>query len=150
MKAKEFFDKVASMRYHQKQYFASKDPSILVKSKELEREIDAEIKRVQNILDTRKAGREPTSYEINGNVYIEGQKQLGEDVEYYRGQYPNTYTPITTILRSINLSASRLNESDCFGIDVSTDSQGRCYTFTVVEWSRECGFLVRYTGIGKV
>ena len=48
MKPKEFFDKVAEMRSAQKEYFRTRSPKALSESKRLEREIDAEIKRVND------------------------------------------------------------------------------------------------------
>ena len=50
MKPKEFFDKVAEMRSAQKEYFRTRNPQALSESKRLEREIDAEIKRVNDIM----------------------------------------------------------------------------------------------------
>lgn len=49
MNPREFFYKVVEMRKLQKEYFKSRSPFILEKSKNIEREIDAEIKRVQAI-----------------------------------------------------------------------------------------------------
>ena len=48
MKPKEFFDKVVQMREAQKEYFRTRSPQALSESKRLEREIDAEIKRVND------------------------------------------------------------------------------------------------------
>ena len=50
MKPKEFFDKVVQMREAQKEYFRTRSPQALSESKRLEREIDAEIKRVNDIM----------------------------------------------------------------------------------------------------
>lgn len=50
MKAKEFFDKVAQMRRMQKEYFKTRSSMSLSRSKQLEKEIDDEIKRVEGIL----------------------------------------------------------------------------------------------------
>lgn len=50
MKPKEFFDKVAEMRSAQKEYFRTLSPQALFESKRLEREINAEIKRVNDIM----------------------------------------------------------------------------------------------------
>lgn len=47
MNAKEFFDKVAQMREYQKQYFRTRAQGYLLKSKELEAQIDKEIERVK-------------------------------------------------------------------------------------------------------
>lgn len=56
MSAKEFFDKVAEMRNAQKQYFKTRSQDWLIASKTLEREVDAEIKRVQDIMSEREKG----------------------------------------------------------------------------------------------
>lgn len=48
MNPKEFFDKVAEMRSAQKEYFRTRSQQALSESKRLEREIDAEIKRVND------------------------------------------------------------------------------------------------------
>ena len=50
MNAREFFDLVSSMRKAQKEYFASRSQSALNTSKQLEREVDKEINRVETIL----------------------------------------------------------------------------------------------------
>ena len=50
MKPREFFDKVALMRKMQKEYFKSRSSMALSRSKQLEKEIDDEIKRVEGIL----------------------------------------------------------------------------------------------------
>lgn len=50
MNPKEFFNKVTEMREMQKAFFSTKSSSALIRSKELEREIDAEIARVNAIL----------------------------------------------------------------------------------------------------
>lgn len=55
MDKKEFFEKVAEMRKHQKTFFTAKPNSeerkdALIKSKRLETEIDNEIARVQEIM----------------------------------------------------------------------------------------------------
>lgn len=49
MNPKEFYDKVVAMREAQKEYFRTRYPDSLKKSKALEAEIDKEIKRVQQI-----------------------------------------------------------------------------------------------------
>lgn len=49
MNAKEFYDKVVAMRAAQKRYFETRSHDWLSKSKELEKEIDKEIERVNNI-----------------------------------------------------------------------------------------------------
>lgn len=50
MKAREFFDKVVQMRRMQKEYFKTRSSMSLQRSKQLEKEIDDEIKRVEDIL----------------------------------------------------------------------------------------------------
>ena len=49
MDAKQFFMKVAEMRHAQKAYFGTKTKDALEKAKTLEREIDTEIKRVNEL-----------------------------------------------------------------------------------------------------
>lgn len=49
MNAKEFFDKVVEMRKNQKAYFKTRDAVALQKAKECEREIDNEIKRIEEM-----------------------------------------------------------------------------------------------------
>lgn len=55
MNAKEFFEKVAAMRYHQKRYFATKSADALKMSMQIEKTIDDEIDRVNKILAARNA-----------------------------------------------------------------------------------------------
>ena len=58
MNAREFFDLESSMRKAQKEYFASRTPSALDNSKQLEREVDAEIKRVETVLKSGAVQKE--------------------------------------------------------------------------------------------
>ncbi len=66
MKPKEFFDKVSELREAQKEYFKTRNSAALNRSKALEREIDAEIVRVNAILSKRP---QP----VQGNLFGEGQ-----------------------------------------------------------------------------
>ena len=50
MTAKSFFDLVREMREAQKGYFLTRSNDLLNKSKELEREVDREIARVDSLL----------------------------------------------------------------------------------------------------
>ena len=50
MNAKEFFLKVKEMREAQRQYFKFRTSSDLARSKKLEKEIDDEIKRVEELM----------------------------------------------------------------------------------------------------
>lgn len=50
MNSREFFDKVSLMRRLQCEYFKTRSRSVLQQSKAVEREIDAEIERVQKLL----------------------------------------------------------------------------------------------------
>lgn len=54
MTPKEFFDKVVEMRRCQKEYFKSKRQIDLRISKQIEREVDGEIERVQKILHDKR------------------------------------------------------------------------------------------------
>jgi hypothetical protein len=56
MNAREFFDKVVEMRNAQKKYFETRDKDVLDEAKRLEKEIDAEILRVEIVLKVRKSG----------------------------------------------------------------------------------------------
>ena len=58
MTPKEFYDKVVAMRKAQKEYFKTRLPSSLNKSKQLESEIDKEIKRVEDVLAKREKARQ--------------------------------------------------------------------------------------------
>lgn len=50
MTAKSFFNLVREMREAQKGYFSTRSKDLLSKSKELEREVDREVARVDNLL----------------------------------------------------------------------------------------------------
>lgn len=54
MDAKSFFDKVSRMRKAQKEYFRTKSGRALNESKQLERDIDAEIERVNRVMAERQ------------------------------------------------------------------------------------------------
>ena len=49
MKAKEFFKLVIEMRNAQKSYFRTRDKSDLQNSKQLEKQVDDEIRRVERL-----------------------------------------------------------------------------------------------------
>lgn len=49
MNSKAFFDKVREMRAAQREYFKTRSADALSRSKQLEKEIDAEIKRVERL-----------------------------------------------------------------------------------------------------
>lgn len=59
MDAKTFFLLVSKMRDKQKEYFKTRSNSTLTACKKLEKEVDEEIMRVNNILDQKK---EPTLF----------------------------------------------------------------------------------------
>lgn len=56
MNAKQFFDLVSEMRSSQKEYFKTRSSQSLQKSKELEKKVDAEIERVNNIINPSPQG----------------------------------------------------------------------------------------------
>lgn len=64
MNSRLFFEKVAQMREAQKTYFRTRSNSAYNKSRSLESEIDAEISRVQAILESRK----PKEQDLFGNI----------------------------------------------------------------------------------
>lgn len=55
MKPREFYDKVVQMHRMQKEYFKNRSSIALQKSKQLEKEIDDEITRVEGILGRSEA-----------------------------------------------------------------------------------------------
>lgn len=50
MDAKRFFDRVTYMRKLQKEYFQTRSPTVLRQCKQVEKEIDDEIERVNKII----------------------------------------------------------------------------------------------------
>lgn len=50
MNSRDFFDMVCRMRKAQKNYFKTRDRDALNMSKEIERQVDEEIKRVNTVL----------------------------------------------------------------------------------------------------
>lgn len=54
MDSRQFFERVKMMRHFQKEYFKTRSRTALQQSKALEREIDAEIDRVNRLLDHKK------------------------------------------------------------------------------------------------
>lgn len=54
-RAYQFFRLVERMRDKQKEYFRTKSQVVLNESKQLEREVDSEIQRANNILNNRAA-----------------------------------------------------------------------------------------------
>lgn len=62
MNGKQFFDLVAALREKQKLYFRTRTKESLNESKALERQLDAEIDRVNRILKQKKA-----DYDTKGN-----------------------------------------------------------------------------------
>lgn len=55
MKPREFFDLVVSLRQAQREYFKTRKTDALIERKRLEGLVDAEIDRVQKILDAKAA-----------------------------------------------------------------------------------------------
>lgn len=53
MDARAFFDLVSDMRKLQRDYFATGDKTVLVAAKRVEQTVDAEIERVNAILEQR-------------------------------------------------------------------------------------------------
>ena len=68
MNAKQFFDRVTIMRKYQKEYFRTRSQAVLKLSKALELEIDAEITRVNALME--KEQKEP----IQKNLFEEDLK----------------------------------------------------------------------------
>ena len=59
MTAREFFNLVREMRETQKGYFLTRSKDLLEKSKQLEREVDREIARVDAILREKQCPKLP-------------------------------------------------------------------------------------------
>ncbi len=68
MNAKQFFDRVTIMRKYQKEYFRTRSQAALKLSKALELEIDAEITRVNALME--KEQKDP----IQKNLFEEDLK----------------------------------------------------------------------------
>jgi len=62
MNSRQFFDRVCLMRRLQREYFKTRSRGALEQSKAVEREIDAEIERVQKILDIKPHDCEQKSF----------------------------------------------------------------------------------------
>lgn len=58
MNAKSFFELVSCMRAAQKEFFRTKSPSTLAESKQLERAVDAEIQRANEIIKGQPIARD--------------------------------------------------------------------------------------------
>lgn len=58
MNAKQFFQLVCDMRAAQKEFFRTKSPSTLSESKRLERAVDVEIQRVNEIIKGQPIARD--------------------------------------------------------------------------------------------
>lgn len=54
MTPKEFFNKVEKMRDAQREYFKTRSSHYLTTSKRLEKEVDAEIERVNRIINNKQ------------------------------------------------------------------------------------------------
>ena len=66
MTPREFFDLTALMRETQKEYFRTRDTTILRKSKELEKRVDDEISRVRRILNEKPAQAQEQTMDLFG------------------------------------------------------------------------------------
>lgn len=62
MNARQFFDRVAQLRKFQKEYFATRSKESLHQSIALEKEIDAEIERVQALLAQKQDVQQPNLF----------------------------------------------------------------------------------------
>lgn len=61
MNSRQFFDRVAQLRHFQKEYFSTRSRDALQKSIALEKEIDAEIERVHQILSSKQPEPQQTN-----------------------------------------------------------------------------------------
>lgn len=63
MNAKDFFYLVSSMRKAQKDYFRTRTTEALKQSKSLEKQVDAEIQRVNDIINEKHSGQMVMDFE---------------------------------------------------------------------------------------
>lgn len=75
MNPKQFFDKVSLMRMKQKEYFKTRSKTALNASKALEREIDAEIDRVNKIIGVNPSSEKEYK---QGNLFDNAPKSKGD------------------------------------------------------------------------
>lgn len=67
MNAKDFFHLVSSMRKAQKDYFRTRTTEALNQSKSLEKQVDAEIQRVNDIINEKHSGQMVMDFEDHDN-----------------------------------------------------------------------------------
>lgn len=67
MNAKDFFLLVSSMRKAQKDYFRTRTTEALKQSKSLEKQVDAEIQRVNDIINGKHSGQMVMDFEDYDN-----------------------------------------------------------------------------------
>lgn len=60
MNARQFYEEVKKMRYLQKKYFLTRDYRALEASKKFEKRIDAEIERVEQLLNEKAESEQMT------------------------------------------------------------------------------------------
>jgi hypothetical protein len=65
MNAQAFFLLVSNMRSQQRDYFRTKNPQALSESKRLERLVDAEINRVQELMNNRVLPKQGELFDKN-------------------------------------------------------------------------------------
>lgn len=65
MNARDFYSLVVEMRQHQRDYFRTRNPRILSESKRLERLVDAEINRVQELMNNRVLPKQGELFDKN-------------------------------------------------------------------------------------
>ena len=77
MTAKEFFDLVSETRSKQKEYFRTRSTSVLNESKALERRVDAEIMRVNQIMKEKQEQLLKIDEDTEHNRTLCGDRALG-------------------------------------------------------------------------
>ena len=60
MNARQFYEEVKKMRYLQKKYFLTRDHRALEASKKFEKRIDAEIERVEQLINEKAESEQMT------------------------------------------------------------------------------------------
>lgn len=86
MNAKEFFDLVSEMRSKQKEYFRTRSTSVLSESKTLERRVDAEISRVNQIMKEKQEQLLKIDEDTENNSTLCGDRALGQPGDRREGK----------------------------------------------------------------
>lgn len=77
--------------------------------------------------------------------------QLLKDMEEYRKMFPISYTDMDKVFNVLKQHMEVKHVDDwCFGIEVSSDWQDKCYVFEAVESAITANVWFKYNGVGKI